>query len=124
MPEILKKHDEDVAARLVSLAVDKDASNKGIGTKMTRLAYGLMKEKGFNLAYAECSSEYARRALVNSGGVVKSTIEYDEYAVSGGVFNCCSKPTTPLKDMPSPHTAMNLVVVNLDEIEVDMGNPA
>jgi predicted GNAT family acetyltransferase len=92
---------------LIAVVVDPAFGGKGIGGKLTDLCVKKAFEKGFKVAFAECSSHYSTRALEKFGGKVEHEIVYADYTYGKG---CCSKGTQPLADIPAPHTSCKLVV--------------
>ena len=122
LPEIFKSTGESpktlgVACELVLIGVEASAAGKGIGGKMTKLAYSLMKQKGYKFSFAECSSHYSTRALVKAGGKIEHSIKYCDYEVSQG---WCRGQKAIFADIPGPHTAINLVVTMLESWSADM----
>ena len=75
---------------LVAVAVDPGYGGKGIGGKLTDLCVKKAWDKGFKIAFAECSSHYSTRALEKFGAKTEHEILYTDYTFGKG---CCSKGT-------------------------------
>ena len=92
---------------MLSISVHKDFGKRGIGKNMTKLLLQNIKEKGFWIAWAECSSNFSTRALESHGCKVEKSIDYATYRVDGG---CCGKTIYPFAAAQEPHTKVNLLV--------------
>ena len=70
----LQKH--GLVCHMVCVAVSKDFGRRGIGGHLTNLLKKNCADRGYWLAYAECSSLYSTKALTKFGGQIEKTIDY------------------------------------------------
>ena len=81
-----------IETEMMSVAVSVDYTGKGIASNLTRILRDNGKKLGYKIFYAECSSNFSKRAIEKHGGKVKHTIPYREYQYKK---YRCSKPTYP-----------------------------
>ena len=95
-----------------TVATDVNFTGRGIASNLTRILVENASKKGYKIFYAECSSDYSKRAIEKHGGEVKKTIAYKEFQFKPGM---CSGPTYPFANAQEPHLEYTLVVINLDK---------
>ena len=74
-----------IEVEMVTVATDLSFTGKGIGSNVTRLLVENAQKKGYKIFYAECSSNFSRRAIEKHGGEVKKSIEYKDFQYKSGM---------------------------------------
>ena len=120
MPKILSDHMRKnkikskvgIEIEMVTVATDLKFTGQGIASNMTRILVETAAKKGYKIFFAECRSEFSKRAVEKQGGQVKKSIEYKDFQFKPGM---CSQPTYPFAKAQEPHLVNSLVVINLDK---------
>ena len=86
------KSNSGIVIEMVTVSVSLDFTGKGIATHLTRILKEHGMKNGYKIFFAECSSEFSKRAIQKHGGEVRHVIPYKEYQYKSG---CCSKPEYP-----------------------------
>ena len=60
-----------VSVYMMSVAIHKDFGKRGIGGNMTKVLLENIKNKGYWMSWAECSSHYSMRLLEKHGGTIE-----------------------------------------------------
>ena len=89
---------------LVGVTADFYQGN-GVMSELSKVHLQSCKERGFEQAFAECSSNYSTKALEKNGFSIQNRIVYADYEIKNEKLGI----KKPFLHVPQPHQSMNLV---------------
>lgn len=76
-----KAKNKGFKADFLTVAVHKDFARRGIAAKLTHYLEENAKKAGFQMAYAQCSSVFSKKAMMKAGFGVEKVIAYKDYSI-------------------------------------------
>ena len=99
----------------MQVAVHKDFGRRGIAANLTTLLVQNIKNAGYKVTYAQCTSQYSKKAMVKAGFKIEKTLAYKDYSFNKSIF-CCfgNKTVTPFTHATEEQPDASLVVMRFD----------